>query len=612
MFPFRKAKKNLLRCFDRFQKKKNRLPEDVRENISKALEAVQTCILEKDRKGLKEAEENLQILDRDYLRRGFVGGLLTSILSLLLALVVAIIIRQSWWELYQIPSGSMRPTFQEKDMVLVSKTTFGINIPLIKDHFYFDPDLVKRNGIVVFTGDGLDMADPDTLYFWVIPGKKQMVKRLIGKPGDTLYFYGGRAYGIDRYGRDISSELQLPRLSNINHVPMISFEGRVKTPSKPIHEVFSPAVIYQTNIPVAKMVALPNKHVHGEMLPLAGGRRLPKFDDLWGMKNFGQCRLLSEDKYHQFSGNAGEKGHLYLEITHHPNLKHAKLMHDLFGRLRPMLGTYTSYVDLNETLIHRLMKKLTTSRFVVTGGKVTRFGRAHNSFDGELSNVPDGTYEFYQGKAYKVLPGGFIRKLSDDHPLYTVNEDRALLFYNLGMEFDTRFAPKTKFQTINPSRFAYFRNENLYLMDLPFLKPDDREMVQFIHNEYAKQAAAPSFSPYAPFEDLGPPLNSEGHLDIELIKRQGLTVPQGHYFVLGDNYANSGDSRDFGFVPQENLKGAPSLIFFPFGNRWGFPNQPHYAFLTFPNLLVWAIFIFIAGMWYAFFRKKSKLPLSIK
>lgn len=41
-------------------------------------------------------------------------------------------------------------------------------------------------------------------------------------------------------------------------------------------------------------------------------------------------------------------------------------------------------------------------------------------------------------------------------------------------------------------------------------------------------------------------------------------VPEGQVFVLGDNSANSRDSRYWGFVPEDNIVGRAELLYWPF------------------------------------------------
>ena len=58
----------------------------------------------------------------------------------------------------------------------------------------------------------------------------------------------------------------------------------------------------------------------------------------------------------------------------------------------------------------------------------------------------------------------------------------------------------------------------------------------------------------------------------KLIEDNSLIVPEGHYFVLGDNRDDSLDSRYWGFVPQENVVGRPLLIYWSV-NRDSFEDE---------------------------------------
>ena len=186
LYTLRKSKKILRQYHRLYRRKAKILDPHAKEKIESHLTSLQTAILKKDSEIADRLAHQLQETSLKLMPRSTWDKLRDFVVAIGFALLVAIVIRQMWFELYTIPTGSMRPTLKESDFLVVSKTDFGLNIPLTTSHFYFDPSLVQRGEIVVFTGENMDIADSDTVYFYLFPGKKQFVKRLIAKPGDTL------------------------------------------------------------------------------------------------------------------------------------------------------------------------------------------------------------------------------------------------------------------------------------------------------------------------------------------------------------------------------------------------------------------------------------------
>ncbi len=624
VYSLRKCRHILRQCFHRFKKKEKKLSEESRTLLAEALTALQEEIMFERREKADELANQVVNLSAVHLKKTGWDHFRELVFALGFALIVAIVVRQMWFEFYEIPSGSMRPTLKEQDRLVVSKTDFGINIPLRPAEFYFDPELVQRNSIVIFTGENMDIRDVDTMYFYLFPGKKQYVKRLIGKPGDVLYFYGGEIYGIDIDERDISGELQMEQFKKIDHIPFIDFDRKLSTPATPVGGIYSPVVIYQMNEPVVKLQMTPKGLVHGDMvvpppIHVPGAPPVADYGDLWGFKNFGMVRLLTRDQVKNLTDQnpaAMENGLLYLEIRHHPSLVNAKLIRDEMGRLRPSIGLSTSVIPLQESHLHAIFDNMYTARFVVKNGVAYRYGMDSSSagtvFLPRLENVPDGCYEFYEGKAYRVLWQGITKELPPSHPLYRFDPARVQLFFNLGIEWDTRFSPQAKQQRLLPARYTYFRRGDLFLLGAPILCGTDQTLMNFLQRETQRKDASNPQAPYLPFEDSGPPLNDQGQVNIDLIRQNGILIPPAMYLVLGDNHAMSADSRDFGFVPEANLRGGPDFIFWPPGPRWGAPNQVPYPFVNLPRVIVWLLAAICIGAGTYYWRKRNKLPLKIK
>jgi signal peptidase I len=112
---------------------------------------------------------------------------------LLIAFVLAFVLRTFVVQVFYIPSGSMEPTLQVDDRMVVEKITYLFREP-------------ARGEVAVFEGDSFGEIDPEATagerfvrgvgqFLGLVPASaRDFVKRVIGLPGDEILIEGGTVF----------------------------------------------------------------------------------------------------------------------------------------------------------------------------------------------------------------------------------------------------------------------------------------------------------------------------------------------------------------------------------------------------------------------------------
>jgi signal peptidase I len=100
--------------------------------------------------------------------------------ALIVAFLIAMVIRAFILQAYRIPSSSMEDTLLKGDHILATKFTYGLTMPLTTKKIWGADKIPSRGDIIIFT--------------FPVNHEMDFVKRVVGLPGDVIEVRDKKVY----------------------------------------------------------------------------------------------------------------------------------------------------------------------------------------------------------------------------------------------------------------------------------------------------------------------------------------------------------------------------------------------------------------------------------
>jgi signal peptidase I len=171
-----KAKKLIKETRGLLKRKARKITPEGKQEVEDSIAELEQAISRKAPKQVEKAKESLRKAVSRHVPHTKLDVVLDYAYSLATAVLIALVIRHFVVEPFKIPSGSMIPTLNIGDKILVNKFTYGLRIPFTTKRLV-EIGRPRRWDVVVFTTSGI----PDASQY-----PKNFVKRVVGLPGETL------------------------------------------------------------------------------------------------------------------------------------------------------------------------------------------------------------------------------------------------------------------------------------------------------------------------------------------------------------------------------------------------------------------------------------------